>query len=510
MAGNRIVAVVGARALPEASAWQVAEVVRHFVGRGWGIGSGGARGADAFVLRAVLAAGTAACARSVVFLPGPAPRPDAALVAFTHRGGRVVAGSGTGRSALLARSRALVQASAGVVAFLWGASRGSVYTVREAIRLHRCVAVVLGGGGAGLPAFAGGSWAPCRLGGVAAFRWVPDPEAPDGDPPGRRRSALQRMFVVDDGEPVHALMAHVSALSAGERLWFERGLLAGHTVLVPHEALSDTPASLNARRLARRFRCPLHEAVDLAELFLALDAGPDVVAHYAAEARHRAVPAIIEDLVHLVARLALAEEVAPTDALEQAEALGQAAETIATDGRVTELPAEGDADSAYLGWHALGSIATEMIACARCGKRYTADEDSAEIPACPGCGTPDTWEARQGGAFRALLEEIDACPCLAELAPAGKRLYALALPHEQAGVAWTHYQLRRAALEAAVVIGTEARRLLADVARAKERELPRVGARLYRIQHTGSAVVTAPEWRRIWHAYSARRRGRVA
>ena len=55
MAGDRFVAVVGVRALPEAWAPRVAEVVRFFTARGWGIGSGGARGADQFVLEAVLA-----------------------------------------------------------------------------------------------------------------------------------------------------------------------------------------------------------------------------------------------------------------------------------------------------------------------------------------------------------------------------------------------------------------------------------------------------------------------
>lgn len=70
MAADRFVAVVGARVLPEAWASRVAEVVRFFVGRGWGIGSGGARGADEYALRALLAAGRAACARSVVFLLG--------------------------------------------------------------------------------------------------------------------------------------------------------------------------------------------------------------------------------------------------------------------------------------------------------------------------------------------------------------------------------------------------------------------------------------------------------
>ena len=83
MAAHLFVAVAGARVLPEAWAPQVAEVVRFFLARGRGIGSGGARGADAFALAAVVAAGPTACARSVVFLPGSrAGARGAALRAF--------------------------------------------------------------------------------------------------------------------------------------------------------------------------------------------------------------------------------------------------------------------------------------------------------------------------------------------------------------------------------------------------------------------------------------------
>jgi hypothetical protein len=511
MAARGFVAVVGSRELPPAWAAQVAEVVRFFLGRGWGIGSGGARGADQFALEAVVAAGAGACARSVVFLPGAhSAAPGGALGAFVARGGRVVAGSGTGRAALLGRSRRLAQASAGVVAFLWGPSRGSVFTVREAVRSGKPAAVVLAGGGAALPAFSGGAWAPCSLGGVAAFRWVPAVDAPGGEDAEPKTTALHRIFVVPEGEPVDALMAHISSLSAGERLWFETGVLAGDTVMAPHEALSDTPAYLALPRLRRRFRCTAREAAGLAELFLALDAGPDVVAHYEAEARRRPVAAIVEDLVHLVAQLALAEQLAEADALEDAEPLDDAAEAITTEGRVTEPPAEPDADVASLSWHALGSIYPETVACGVCGARYEADDEAAEIPACPECGAPDTWENRQGASFGTLVAEIDGCPSLAELARLGKRLYTLALPHDQAGVAWSHYALRRTALEATVALGTEARALVSEVERASERELPRVGAKLYRLQREGATAIAAIEWRRIWKAYGARRRARVA
>jgi hypothetical protein len=287
--------------------------------------------------------------------------PGGALGAFVARGGRVVAGAGVGRAALLGRSRRLACASAGVVAFLWGESRGSVFTVREAIRSGRPAAVVLAGGGAALPSFAGGRWAPCAFRSVAAFRWVPDAERADGAEHEAGRNSLHRVFVVPDGEPVEALMAHISALSGGDRLWFERGVVMGDTVMVPHEALSDTPAHLALPRLQRRFRCTAREAAGLAELFIALDAGRDVVSHYEAEARHRGVDTIIQDLVHLVAQLALAEEVDASDVLEYADCLGECAEVVADDGHVAQAAVQSNGDSALLAWHALGSVQSEAV-----------------------------------------------------------------------------------------------------------------------------------------------------
>jgi hypothetical protein len=506
MAAHRFVAVVGARVLPEAAAPQAAAVVQFFLSRGWGIGSGGARGADAFAVQAVLRAGSGACARSVVFLPGarPAGR-GASLRDFAARGGRVVAGAGAGRSALLARSRRLAHASAGVVAFLWGPSRGSVFTVREAIRAGKAAAVVLAGGGAQLPAFSGGAWVPCSIGPVAGFRWV---ARPDKAEPSSRTTWLARVFRVPEGEPTHALLSHISSLSPGERHWFERGVIAGDTVLVAHEALSDTPAFLTTARLMRRFRCTAREAAGLAELFLALDAGPAVVAHHEAEVRRRGADAVIGDLVHLVARLALVEQVADTDALEDAECLADGAELVSADGHVAQ-PLGQSERVAEVAWHALGTVHPERVTCAVCRAIYEVDEAS-DLPLCPECGTRDTWEARQGGRFRGVIGAIDRCPSLDEMAALGKRLYALELSHDQAGVAWSHYRLRKQALEAAVALRQPARVLLAEVQHASRRFLPRLGACLYRVQRTTAIPVSAPEWRRIWQAYQARRLGRPA
>jgi hypothetical protein len=512
MAARGIVAVVGSRQLPSSFASHVQSVVAHFVERGWGIGSGGARGADTFALQAVVAAGPEACRRSLVCLPG---RTTSALVrSFARQGGRFVPGSGSGRAALLGRSRRLVQASAGVVAFLWGPSRGSVFTVRQAVRAGKPAAVVLAGGSAALPAFAGGRWEPCRFGSVATFRWVREPRAAEGESASAepKPTALGRIFVVPEGEPVEALMAHISSLSAGERLWFETGVLAVDTVMVQHEALSDTPAFLALPRLRRRFRCSAREAAGLAELFLALEAGPDVVAWAEREARRHGVAAVIEDLAHLVAQLALAEGCQETDPLTDAERLGEWAEDgVTSDGHVTRVGQPGfDGEHAALAWHALGSVQPAVVECPSCRAAYVADDERLEIPTCPTCATPDTWEARRGPAFRQLVAEIDGCASLAELGVVGKRLYGMALAHDEAGVAWTHYGLRKAALEAAVTLGAPARALVREIEQAPAGTLGALGARLYRLQHGGAVAIAAVEWRRVWQAYHARRRRRAA
>lgn len=147
---------------------------------------------------------------------------------------------------------------------------------------------------------------------------------------------------------------------------------------------------------------------------------------------------------------------------------------------------------------------SEAIVCPGCRAVYEADDETADLPACPECGLIRTWEARQGETFRRLVAEIDGCPSLGELAAVGKRLYSLQLPHDQAGVVWTHYRLRRAALEAEVTLGARARALIAEIEQAPARALGRLGARLYQLQHGGAgAAITAVEWRRIWQAYQA-------
>jgi hypothetical protein len=320
---------------------------------------------------------------------------------------------------------------------------------------------------------------------------------------------LARIFRVPDGEPVEALLAHIAGLTPGERLWFETGVVAGEQVLVPHERLDDgKPTALAVDRLQRQLHCSGKAAFDLGECLLALDADAGVIAHYVAEARRRGVAAVVDELVHWLTRLEAPEAVPDTDALDHAEPLGEAADDVSEAGDVPRLTPDGDGEPPTLAWRVLGSLAPEWIRCPRCRRRYPADDETAELPRCPGCGTADTWEARQPPAYQALLAEIDRCPSRPALAVLGRRLYTTRLPRAQAGVGWTHYRLRQTALEQAVPLGPPAGALLARITQTPAAGLPWLGARLYRQQRASVGVPgtpTAAEWRRLWAAYRARR-----
>jgi hypothetical protein len=334
-----------------------------------------------------------------------------------------------------------------------------------------------------------------------------------------RPSGLARIFAAPDGEPIDARLAHIRQLTPGERLWFEQGVRVGDRVLVPYERLDDgKAAALSVDRLMHRLRCTGKEAFDLGEALLALDADAGVIAHYVGEGRRRGVGPVLTELLAWAARLGALVSGPDGDALDHAEPLGDAVEDVTETGELAATPSgttDPDAvttsEPATLAWRVLGTIHPPRVRCPRCGTRYLADDDAPELPACPRCGTPDTWEARQPAAFRAWLDAIEACPTQPALADLGRRLYAAHLPWAQAGVAWTRYRIRKAALDAAAPLSSVARGLLAEIEGAAAWALPRLGAALYRRQHAaGAPGLTPAEWRRIWAAYRARRPARPA
>ena len=159
---SRLAGFVGSRSLPASFSPLVASLVSAFRARGFQVASGGAVGADQCALSALIEQG--ASASGVVFSAwssaGGFPASVQPFIGrFLAAGGQVVWGSaspGAPRqqavSALLGRNQQLVSACSCLVAFLHGSSRGTLFTVRQAVRRGISVYVFLCGGGASLPA----------------------------------------------------------------------------------------------------------------------------------------------------------------------------------------------------------------------------------------------------------------------------------------------------------------------------------------------------------------------
>ncbi|PWB47257.1 MAG: hypothetical protein C3F12_04580 [Candidatus Methylomirabilota bacterium] len=472
MAPVRYVAVVGSRSWGRERL--VSGIVRWLLTRGFGVITGGALGADTHALAAVLLAG--AVDRARLILPWPVdlmPRAVRGLLRrFAALGGRVDTvlsgrpGYNSAAAALRVRTELVVDASCGVLAFLHGATPGTWLTIRYAIRLGRPVVVVTSSGRAPR-ALPGGRWVAVTDGPLAgAFRWRPratHPTATAQDP-----TPLREIVAVPPavGMPVHDTLTHITALPLGDRLWFERCEVVGDKILAPHPNESDgRPAFLSVPALRKRFGCDVATAVELGELFVALDADETVIGHYAGEAVRWGVDAVTRELFRLVVGLA---------ALEQADDPMDEAEPYVEEPDEEEVPTMPS-----LAYHVVGSLGPELE-------------------------EPD-WIARQSQPFQELLTRIESCPSLPELAELGKQLYAMSLTHEQAGVAWTWYRLRKEHLQRTLRLSPPAHQLMQQLQRVSHRGVSRFGAYLYRRQHNGLASLPSHEWAAIWQAYSTRK-----
>ncbi len=187
MLGSKCVGVIGARALPASFQGQVSQVISYLLQKGYRINSGGALGADQFALQAVISQG--ACSRASIYsawqaVSGFPHQVQPSVEHLLSHGGSVVWGVVAPRSTyqavsvgLLARNLKLVKSSYGLVAFLYGESRGTFGTVRRAIAQGIRVVVFVCGGGAVLPSVTSGRWVPlhcsvsCWQGGFLYIRY---------------------------------------------------------------------------------------------------------------------------------------------------------------------------------------------------------------------------------------------------------------------------------------------------------------------------------------------------
>jgi len=167
------IGVIGSRSLPSSQSGLVGLVVEDLLGRNCHIASGGAVGADEYCLSQLVHIGESG--KGTLYSPwstyeGFPVKVRALTRQFKQYGGSVIWGGLQGkeeypivRTGLLQRNMRLIEAVSGIVAFLHGESKGSLFTIRKALAGH--LPVVIFCLGRALPEFSNIKWKPLLCGG---------------------------------------------------------------------------------------------------------------------------------------------------------------------------------------------------------------------------------------------------------------------------------------------------------------------------------------------------------
>ncbi|MDD5456250.1 MAG: DNA-processing protein DprA [Candidatus Margulisbacteria bacterium] len=168
-----VVGVIGSRSLPVGNAEQVGAVVEDLLKRKFHIASGGAVGTDEYCLAYLVHVGEAD--KGTLYSPwstyeGFPVKVRALTRQFKEYGGSIIWGGLQGkeeyaivRTGLLQRNLRLIEAVSGIVAFLYGESRGTLFTIRKALAEH--LPVVIFCIDTALPEFKNIKWKPLKCGG---------------------------------------------------------------------------------------------------------------------------------------------------------------------------------------------------------------------------------------------------------------------------------------------------------------------------------------------------------
>ncbi len=172
MNSPRIVGMVGARSLSYQYADHVGQIVDDLLDRGNHLATGGAIGTDEFALCRLLHTGHAD--HCTVFAAwkgyeGFPAKVRASIRQFKEYGGHIVWGpagknEALVKTALLMRNIRLVDACYGVVAFITGDSRGTIFTIKKAATKRKPLVVFAVD--CDFPEVAGVKWQLLRCGGI--------------------------------------------------------------------------------------------------------------------------------------------------------------------------------------------------------------------------------------------------------------------------------------------------------------------------------------------------------
>jgi len=289
------------------------------------------------------------------------------------------------------------------------------------------------------------------------------------------------------GEAYLGMAYHVREMNQLDRMIFEDCAVADGAVVAPHlNVKSRCPVHLRPEILQRRIGCAFTQAVVLADAWSIIEATPKMVDAFIGWVKTKGVEAGVAYFERLAMNLAEVEVSWDSEAVVSLpEDGGDAAGAgEASDGSPEE--AEGPYPEEIPDLYAYHVIGYDELA------------EAMDL----------TWEERQPRSYKALLRKVRSVGDLEALRDLGKRVYALDLARDQAGVFWYEYGKSRNRLMSGIRkgLGGAARHLLKRIRNANG-DLAAVGAMLYRIQQGAVKLSDPPakhEWIVIWEAYHAR------
>ena len=285
------------------------------------------------------------------------------------------------------------------------------------------------------------------------------------------------------GEAYLGMAFHVRNMSQLDRIIFEDCTVADGAVVAPHlNVKSRCPVHLRPEILQKRIGCTFHQAVSLADAWSIVEATAKMVNEFIIGIKAKG----IEESIAYFERLAM--ELAEVEVSWEHEV----GESLPDDGGDDDYGGinDGDGDDAYreeipdlYAYHAIG---------------YDELAEAMEL----------TWEERQSRSYRSLLTKVRGMNDLDVLRDLGKKVYALGLSRDQAGVFWYEYRKteRQIMTEIGKSLSVSARQLLHQ-ARNANGNLAALGVRLFKIQRGVIKMADSPrkhEWIIIWAAYHDR------
>jgi hypothetical protein len=282
----------------------------------------------------------------------------------------------------------------------------------------------------------------------------------------------------DYGEGYLAMAYHVRDMNQLDRMIFEECAVADGAVVAPHINIkSSCPFHLRPEILQKKIGCDFRQAVILADAWSIIEATPKMADTFISWVKSKGIVEAIAYFEDIAMKLAEVE--------------------VSWDHEVVD-PVQDDSDN----------ISDSFLENAD----ETYREEIPDLYAYHAIGYDElseamdlTWEERQSRSYKALLGKVRGVNDLGSLRDLGKKVYALQLSRDQAGVFWYEYGKSQARImdDMRKRLGATARCLLKQIQNANG-NLAVLGARLYKIQNGAVKIADPPakhEWIIIWEAY---------